>query len=194
MTCVSCREFTARDPGPSQLASSSDRAREVIPVSLVLRTLEPSRSGSLLLRRQRSRGANPRPRRTSWRGGQIVLVAAPTRSFPPWRWATWFPVEPIGELGFAATRLQQVMNRHDLRRGAGFTAALGSKPKTTEGFRGRPRWPPWSFAEKTLGLIALSGCRRTKRTMSAKAGRLRLIAQRRRGLKALQNATGPTVE
>jgi diguanylate cyclase (GGDEF)-like protein len=142
---------------------------EVI-LSLVLRTLEP-RGAVVLLRRQRAESDPAR---------EDQLVVAATHGAASMAVGNQVPVGR-GELGFAA-EAQQVMNRHDLD-----AAPASRRPRlqaeNPEGFE-VDLVAPMVFAEKTLGLIALSGCRRTNE--SAKAV-LRLIAQT--GAQALQNAT-----
>jgi diguanylate cyclase (GGDEF)-like protein len=86
-----------------------------------------------------------------------------------------------GELGFAA-EVQQVMNRQDLDA-VPASERLGLKQENPSGLE-VDLVAPMVFGRETLGLIALSGCRRTSE--SAKAV-LRLIAQT--GAQAIQNAT-----
>ena len=86
-----------------------------------------------------------------------------------------------GELGFVA-EAQQVMNRQDLEAAPASTR-LRLKQENPQGLD-VDLVAPMVFGDETLGVIALSGCRRTSE--SAKAV-LRLIAQT--GAQAIQNAT-----
>ncbi len=139
-------------------------------LSVVLRSLEP-RGAILLVRRLRAETDPARENR---------LVVAATHGDSPIAVGTEVLVGH-GELGFVA-EAQQVMNRQDLEAAPASTR-LRLKRENPRGLE-VDLVAPMVFGEETLGLIALSGCRRTSE--SAKAV-LRLIAQT--GAQAIQNVT-----
>ena len=139
-------------------------------LGVVLRSLEP-RGAMVLVRRQRAE---------SEVSAEGRLVVAAMRGEPPIAVGTEV-VLGEGDLGFAAAA-QVVMNRQDLE----------TLPAETRARLRRENPPglevdlvaPMVFGEVTLGLIALSGCRRTAENAKAV---LRLIAQM--GAQAIQNTT-----
>jgi diguanylate cyclase (GGDEF)-like protein len=139
-------------------------------LGVVLRSLEP-RGAMVLVRRQRPE---------SEMDGEDRLVVAAMRGEPAIAVGTEVVVDH-GELGFAAAA-QVVMNRQDLEAVPAETR-LRLRAENPPGLE-IDLVAPMVFGEATLGLIALSGCRRTSE--SAKAV-LRLIAQT--GAQAIQNTT-----
>jgi diguanylate cyclase (GGDEF)-like protein len=139
-------------------------------LSVVLRSLEP-RGIIVLVRRLRAETDPDRDDRlvvAATHGASLIAVGTEVRV-------------GHGELGFVA-EAQQVMNRQDLEA-VPASRRLRLKEENPQGLD-VDLVAPMIFGDDTLGLIALSGCRRTSE--SAKAV-LWLIAQT--GAQAIQNAS-----
>jgi diguanylate cyclase (GGDEF)-like protein len=139
-------------------------------LGVVLRSLEPS-GAMVLVRRQWAENDT---------SGEDRLVVAAMRGEPAIAVGSEVVVGH-GELGFAA-EAQVVMNRQDLEAVPAETRAR-LRRETPPGLD-VDLVAPMVFGEATLGLIALSGCRRTSENAKAV---LRLIAQT--GAQAIQNTT-----